>query len=160
MELNFQKVRNVKSPSRGTGDSAGIDFYLPDNITEDINGMYYKILSEKIVMINPGGDVRIPSGLKMKLPKGWSILLVSKSGISVKKGLIVGACLIDEDFQGEWNIHLINATVRPQTIEANMKIIQGIFINTCAYISINEVKDNLYDSVSERGEGKFGSTGE
>jgi len=163
MELKFQKVRKVKSPTRGTSGSAGVDFYLPEDIGLIASGnSWFKKNADSldIIFIQSGGNIKIPSGLKLKLPGYWSMLLVNKSGIVVNKGLIVGACLIDHDYQGEWNIHLINPTNRRVQIQSNMKIVQGIFINTCSGLSITEVKDNLFDKMTERGEGGFGSTGE
>ncbi len=32
--MKIKKIRDVKTPSRGTPDSAGIDFYIPDDYME------------------------------------------------------------------------------------------------------------------------------
>ena len=46
--MNIQKTRNVKTPSRGTNLSAGLDFYVPEDFQE--------------TTIHTGESVLIPSG--------------------------------------------------------------------------------------------------
>ena len=53
--MKFCKIRNVKSPVRGTGKAAGIDFFVPN------------FGGNKGFIVNPGTDVLIPSGIKMFL---------------------------------------------------------------------------------------------
>ena len=55
--MKFAKIRNVKSPVRGTGKAAGIDFFVPN------------FGSNKGFIVNPGTDVLIPSGIKMEIPE-------------------------------------------------------------------------------------------
>jgi dUTP pyrophosphatase len=86
---------------------------------------------------------------------------MNKSGIAAKKSLLVGACVIDEDYQGEIHIHLINAGTQVQTIFPGDKIIQVVLVPV-AYTNIEIVstEEELWDGkVTKRGEGGFGSTG-
>ena len=55
--MKFAKIRNVKSPVRGTGKAAGIDFFVPN------------FGNNKGFIVNPGTDVLIPSGIKMEIQK-------------------------------------------------------------------------------------------
>ena len=148
-KFTFAKIRNVKSPVRGTELSAGIDFFIP----EDWN-------DHKPHVIGPGGDVLIPSGIKAKVPKGYALIAFNKSGISTKQKLIVGACVVDEDYQGEIHIHLINTNkTMGTTIGPGMKVAQFILIPV-SYAMPEEVDlDDLYTEATVRGEGGFGSTG-
>lgn len=147
--FKFAKIRNVKSPTRGTKLSAGIDFFIP----EDWN-------DHKPYVIGPGEDVLIPSGIKAKVPEGYALIAFNKSGIATKQKLIVGACVVDEDYQGEIHIHLINTSkTMGVTIGPGMKITQFILIPV-DYAMPEEVDlDDLYVEATARGEGGFGSTG-
>jgi dUTP pyrophosphatase len=143
--MKLSKIRNVKTPNRGTEKSAGIDFFIPDEFQKQI--------------IKPGESVLIPSGIRVNVPTGYMLTAFNKSGIATKKSLLVGACVVDEDYQGEIHIHLINAGSQETEIEGGQKIIQLILVPVF-YDGIEEVNiEDLYTSVSERGEGGFGSTG-
>ena len=143
--MKISKVRDVKTPARGTPESAGIDFYIPEGETR---------------YINPNSSVLIPSGIKAKVPKGHALIAFNKSGVAVKKNLIVGACVVDEDYQGEIHLHIMNVGDKPIVVNAGDKITQfvllPVFYDNVEVVEIN----NLYDENTIRGDGGFGSTGD
>ena len=147
--MKFYKTRDVKSPNRGTPESAGIDLFIPNDFeTQDLE---------------PGESILIPSGLKFDVPKGHALIAMNKSGIAVKKSLLVGACVIDEDYLGETHIDLKNVGEDVQTLTPGDKIIQLLCVPV-DYVSLEEAEteeecfgDKLI--ASERGAGGFGSTG-
>ena len=142
--MKISKVREVKTPTRGTEKSAGIDFYMPDGISETIE---------------PGQSCLVPSGIKANIPAGYALIAFNKSGVAVKKNLYVGACVVDEDYQGEIHINLTNVGTRTTTIESGEKIIQLVLVPVF-YDEIEVVdEDVLFKKQSERGTGGFGSTG-
>ena len=145
--MKLAKIRNVKTPTRGTTGSAGIDFYVPDD--------YPSSLCE----IEPGDRFFIPSGIKANVPTGFALIAMNKSGVAMKKGLMVGACVVDSDYQGEIHLHLINASSKPVTIEPGDKLTQFLLVpvNHCA-VEVVDV-DRLFDEETARGSGGFGSTG-
>ena len=54
--MELLKIRNVKSPSRGTAKSAGVDFYVPalcDEFLLDLFKKNKKVFSKKITEIKP-----------------------------------------------------------------------------------------------------------
>ena len=81
--FNYCKVRKVKSPVRGTSVAAGIDFFIPEDISDVDWSEKCKVTKRHpITMFNddhilttiilaPGDSVMIPSGIKMKLPDGY-----------------------------------------------------------------------------------------
>lgn len=143
--MKLSKVRPVKTPTRGTEKSAGLDFYVPDDF-------------EKKVM-RVGDSIIIPSGIKVKLLKGSVLIGFNKSGVALKKGLQIGACVIDEDYQGEIHIHLTKIHGEPVSIEPGEKIAQFILMPVYyVKVEVVDIKD-LYSEISNRGEGGFGSTG-
>lgn len=159
--MKYAKVRDVKSPERGTSKSAGIDFFVPNDF--------------KATYVHANHDLLIPSGIKVKIPAGFMLMGADKSGVAtsrtaclecgrepkknaLRSPLIIGAKIIDEDYQGEIHIHIINVGMVPVFIEPGMKIAQFILVPV-SYANLVEVSESeLFYSASERGEGSFGST--
>lgn len=156
--LHFVKVTNVRTPERGTTESAGIDFFIPENMLGHPN---YSIDAAGLVVL-PGKSILIPSGIHVKIPKGWALVATNKSGIATKKGLSVGACLVDSDYQGEVHIHLFNTTNETITLLVGEKVVQFV-LTEVALVQPEEINslETLYSMAeSERGTGGFGSTGD
>ena len=82
----------------------------------------------------------------------------NKSGIASKRGLLVGACVVDRGYTGEIFVNLHNVTHRNQTIHSGDKIAQGVFVKITTDINLVE-SENIYDAQTSRGEGALGSTG-
>ena len=160
--MKIAKVRPVKTPERGTEKSAGIDFFVPDNFVEHV--------------LPPRRDVLIPSGIKAKVPEGYMLMAADKSGVVTSKDaamqagrapkpgayesiIILGAKIVDEDYQGEIHIHLVNVGNNYVTIKPGTKIAQFILVPV-SYDSVEEVPEaELFSEVTDRGSGGFGSTG-
>ena len=162
--MRFLKVRDVKTPVRGTDFSAGIDFFVPN----DFNG-------RKPVELKPQHDLLIPSGIKVNVPNTHMLMAADKSGVVTSKEaclaanrkpkanafdsvIIVGAKIVDEDYKGEIYIHVINVGKRSVMIEPGMKITQFIVVPV-AYVDLEEVnseEDLFKDKYSTRGDNGFG----
>lgn len=142
--LKFVKCRDVKMPIYSTIGSAGLDIFIPNDVDKNI------------LCIEPHKDLKIPSGLKFDIPKGFCLLAVNKSGIATKQKLVVGAQLIDEDYTGEINIHIINTSNEKVFLEPGQKIIQLLYQPYYKPIlqEVNEITKN-----TKRGNKGFGSTG-
>lgn len=163
--MKFSKVRNVKSPIRGTDKAAGIDFFVPDFGS-----------NSRTLIIKPGTDLLIPSGIKMNIPAGFMLMAANKSGVVTSRQaytlanrkpkaeafesiVVIGAAIVDEDYQGEIHIHLVNVGKEPVIIRPGMKIAQFILVPV-SYEELEEVPEaKLFSNTSERGSGAFGSTG-
>ena len=141
--MKVQKLRDVKTPNRGTTVSAGIDFYVPEDF--------------ETTTLAPGESVLIPSGIKVQVPRGYALIAFNKSGVSVKQGLSVGACVVDEDYEGEVHLHMINTSSKEQVIATGQKLIQFVLIPV-SYFDVEEVYE-IQSRNTERGSGGFGSTG-
>ena len=109
----------------------------------------------------PSQSVVIPSGIKVKVPEGFALVAMNKSGVATKKGLTVGACLIDEDFEGEIKFHLVNTGDLIAEIKPGEKIVQLVLLKmNYEGVEVVESEEELFGSSdSERGESGFGSTG-
>ena len=171
--LKYTKIREVKSPIRGTSVAAGIDFFVPTSIDKETFeskckttgcSLHCEYDSNNVltkIELQPGESVMIPSGIKMKVPHGHALVFMNKSGVGAKKQLDVLACVIDEDYEGEVHINLVNTGAKTQLIEAGDKIVQGLVlpINYAMPEEIGTVEELYAGSDSSRGEGGFGSTG-
>lgn len=142
--LKFTKVREVKSPTRGTPLSGGIDFYIPEDFEE--------------IKLSLGDSVLIPSGIKVRIPKGYMLLGIDKSGVSTKKGLTIMAKLIDEDYLGEVHIHLAKVARGKEDKEVTIlkpgeKIAQFALVPV-SYADIEEITNDEYNLLGDtvRGE--------
>jgi len=144
--MKITKIKDVKTPTRANTTDAGVDFFIPN----DYNGK---------TELSPGESCFIPSGIKVNVPEGYALIAFNKSGVATKKGLHVGACVVDCGYQGELHINLTNVSAEDQTIAAGDKIVQFVLL-PLGDPSIELVEENnLYESVSTRGEGGFGSSG-
>jgi len=145
--MKITKIRNVKTPRRGTEGSAGIDFFVPDDYPTSL------------CTVQPGERFFIPSGIKANVPEGYALIAMNKSGVALKKGLMVGACVVDSDYQGEIHLHLVNTTHKYVTIEPGEKLTQFLLIpvDHCLVEVVNE--GDLFEEATDRGTGGFGSTG-
>lgn len=154
--IRFFKLKDVKTPTRGTPDSAGIDFYVPNDFgTSRLDDGAFG------AWVESGDSILIPSGLKTKLPKGYALVMMNKSGVAVKKGFDVLACVIDEDYQGEIHFHFVNTGKHRVFVVPGEKIIQGLLLPVGKHdIEIMSSEEELYGGEkTTRGEGGFGSTG-
>lgn len=165
--MRIFKIRDVKTPTRGTKASAGIDLYIPNDFyVKKGDGLFpapYFDREYQSLQLEPGESTLIPSGIKANVPKNRALIAFNKSGVAVKKNLMVGACVIDEDYTGEIHIDVKNVGNEKVWINAGDKIIQLLCIPV-DYVNIIESateEDCFGDSLnsSERGEGGFGSTG-
>jgi len=184
--MKISKIRDVKTPNRGTANSAGIDFYVPtfnEQFVKDFNsknpGIEFKIdLLERKFTLQPKRRVLIPSGIKVNLTtvnklkqfgnmgqplmdfnhqiNGIALIAFNKSGISTKKGVDILACVVDEDYQGEVHLSLLNTGYEPIDLHEGDKVVQFILIPVIYdYIDVVDEID-LYESKSERGPSGFG----
>jgi len=175
-KLKFQIIegRLPISPKRGHMYDAGIDFFIPNDF--------------EMVYVEPNSSILIKSGLRTNVPKGYALIAFNKSGVATGKslkepyqkdesihffnknkieiwetrpvGLIIGAQVIDHGYQGEIHFHLFNPkNHRGVYLKPGMKIAQFVLIpiSNAEPITYNYYQ-NIYEEVSERGEGGFGST--
>jgi len=97
----------------------------------------------------------ISTDLYISIPENHVGLIWSRSGLSVKHKIEVGAGCIDATYRGEVKVHLYNHSDVDYDVNIGDKIAQllTIPININNYIEVEELEETV------RGEGGFGSTG-
>ncbi len=146
-------IIEVKRLSHGEG------LPLPKYETSDSAGMdLYAALAEgETITLGSLERAMIPTGLAMALPSRHEAQIRPRSGLAAKNGI---TCLntpgtIDADYRGEVKVILVNLSNEPFTIERGMRIAQMIIapVTQGRWSEVSEL------SITERGEGGFGSTG-
>ncbi len=133
----------AKIPTRGTALSAAVDLCAVINHP---------------VTIHVGVSILIPTGIAVSLGAGYAAMILPRSGLGHKSGLVLGNLvgLIDGDYQGElmisaWNRGHATVYVMPGDRIAQMVVVPIVM---CEYIEVAE-----FTMRTARGEGGFGSTG-
>lgn len=168
----FKLSADVPTPAYGTSMAACFDLsYQPngrfsiqgyDKWNREIDRMSYA----NAVEIFPGDRLLVPTGLIMKirglddagLMSSYSIRLHARSGLSLKKGLVLANAegVIDVDYQKEIFVMLTNISEVPASISVGERIAQAEVVRQCpAYFELVKEQPKPY---SER-DGGFGSTG-
>jgi len=144
MEINVKKLRdNAVIPTRGSEYAAGYDLYAAIDET---------------VVIGPHETQKIGTGLSFELPENTFGMIVARSGLATKEGLRPANCsgICDSDYRGEYIIALHNDSDEIRYVEPNERIAQLILMS---YVPMTfSLVDEL--TITERGEGGFGSTGQ
>ncbi len=176
MELQYTIVDgyDTEEPRRGTEHSAGLDVYIPrltPKFEEDLrekNKNQARIFFREGEGENPPNDlyvmghsrIIIPTGLRFNIPTGTYLEVANRGSTAALQGLIFGAHIIDEDYQGIVFINLINTTPYNIYLNPGTKLVQLIhkewIRSTLRHVPENE----LYPEVSKRGEGALGHTGQ
>ena len=152
MKVRVQRLHEeAKMPVRAHATDAGMDLFFCPAPRDDI--------PKQVESVLPHGSSLFPTGLKIEVPEGYMLEIKNKSGIASKRGLLVGACVVDRGYTGEIFVNLHNPSDRTQTIHAGQKIAQAVFVKIREDIQIIE-SENIYDKETSRGDGALGSTGE
>ena len=133
------------------------DHPLPHYETSASAGMDLRANLDAPVTLTPMERTLIKTGLFIELPVGVEAQVRPRSGLALKKGITVlnAPGTIDADYRGEIGVILINLSQENFTIDHGTRIAQ-LVIAKHEQISW-ELTESL--SVSERGSGRFGSTG-
>lgn len=111
------------------------------------------------IQLAPGESITIPTGLSASIPHNYALDFKNKSGIASKQDLLVGACLIDEDYKGIMHMNLHNVGNSNRSIKCGQKLVQACLIRTWLDDVNVDCVDGHITETSDRGEGGFGSTG-
>jgi dUTP pyrophosphatase len=126
-------------PVKGSEMAAGFDLFSAEH---------------KII---PGrGRGLVNTGLRVKTPPGTYGRIAPRSGLALKKGIDVGAGVIDADYQGLIGVVIFNHDEKEFEINAGERIAQLIFEKYDSPV-LQVVKS--FEDVTKRGESGFGSSG-
>lgn len=142
MKVSITRVdRTLELPQYHTAGAAAFDF-----------------VTRETTVIAPGAIGLVPGNVIVKVPEGYALLVLPRSSLPRKKGLVCphSLGLIDQDYHGpkdEIFVQVRNVTDAPVTVERGDRIAQGLFVK------IDKV---TFEEVNDHGamtRGGFGSTG-
>jgi dUTP pyrophosphatase len=109
------------------------------------------------MMLAPGKQALVPTGLTIALPPGYEAQVRPRSGLAAKHGVTVlnAPGTVDADYRGEIGVLLINHGEVPFQIRRGERIAQMVI----ASVSRAELVPTASLSATDRGNGGFGSTG-
>lgn len=143
INIKIKKLQSsAKIPILATEGSSGYDIYASN---------------EQELIIKSNDKMLVPTGIAFEIPKNFEIQVRSRSGLALKKGVIVfnAPGTIDSDYRGELKIILFNVNKDDFIVTKNMRIAQIV----CQKIeNIHWEESNILEE-SNRNNGGFGSTG-
>jgi len=142
VKINIKNTSPFDIPSYSSPQSSGCD--LRADIKEE-----YTIRSFETALI--------PTGIYIALPDGYEAQIRSRSGMTLKHGIVVanGVGTIDSDYRGEIKVILYNQSKKDYTITPGERIAQMVIAK---YEKAEFVLTESLDE-TERGEGGFGHSG-
>lgn len=143
MQITYQRTAPAaQQPTMGSEGAACFDFYA--------------LLTES-VFIEPQSKTIIKTGIAVEVPKGFVMLLFSRSGQGFNNNVRLANCVgvIDSDYRGEIMAALANDnTTRVIEVKPGERIVQGMLLAAPNYKFIEA--ESLSDT--KRGKKGFGST--
>ncbi|MCL2761906.1 MAG: dUTP diphosphatase [Treponema sp.] len=130
---------------------------LPQYESDGAAGMDLRAFLAADLLIPPMGRVRVPTGLRMEIPKGFEAQVRPRSGLAIKNGITVlnSPGTIDSDYRGDVDVILVNLGAETFTVQNGDRIAQLVI----APVSRVDLIEATELSVTGRGSGGFGSTG-
>jgi dUTP pyrophosphatase len=142
MKIRITNKSNNQNPSYQTSGSSGMDLraFIPASI-----------------VLHPGQRILVPTGIYLEIPQDCEAQVRSRSGLALKKGIIVlnSPGTIDADYRGEIGVILFNSSKNPYEIKPSERIAQLVFARI---VKVNLENSSALDK-TERSSGGFGSTG-
>lgn len=140
MKIKIKKMHpDTKMPSYVHPGDVGLDLFS----------------REEAYALQPGERKNFFCGFALEFPVGYAAIIKDRSSMSKLYGIHVMGGVYDAGYRGEYNVLLINLGGEIQTIEKHQKIAQLVIFP----VAIGELEEVDELSESERGDGKFGSTG-
>ena len=130
---------------------------MPQYKTIGSSGMDIAAFLDNEILIKPSEKKIIPTGIKLKIPKGYEVQIRPRSGLAANNDITVlnTPGTIDSDYRGEIKVILFNHGKNIFKVENGLRIAQMVL---CPVIEAKLSEVEIIDE-TERGDGGFGSTG-
>lgn len=163
--LNIYKTHpDIKLPVFATSLSACFDlqFNRAGKFTytgfDKFNGPITREFSNDRMIVMPGDRVLVPTGLIFDIPNEFSVRIHARSGLSLKKGLVLvnSEGVIDADYVEETMVMLTNISDSHIFIENLERVAQGELVRKEHYLI---AETSIRPGLKTERNGGFGSTG-
>lgn len=116
----------------------------------------YDLSADEDIVIPSGEWKLISTGISFKVPSGTYGRIAPRSGLSYKKGTMIGAGVIDEGYRGHVKVLIFNMNFKSELRVTKGDRIAQLILEKIATPEVLEV-DDLEES--KRGDNGFGSSG-
>ncbi len=135
-----------------------IDTTLPLPEYASNGAVGFDLVTRETTVIEPGAIALVPGNVIVKVPEGYALLIVPRSSLPRKKGLVCphSVGVIDLDYHGpkdEVMVQVQNIKNEPVTVERGERIAQGLFVR------VDKAQWQEVDGHGAESRGGFGSTG-
>lgn len=172
VRLRLPKLDELRSKSNGlelplskalpvTVDIVRLPHYvaseMPSYATGGSSGMDLCAAIAEPVTIPWGSRMLIGTGISVAVPEGYELQIRSRSGMSLRRGVVVANSpgTVDSDYRGEVGVILQNAGSQPYVVDPGDRIAQAVLA------PVFRIEWNQVEALDEtvRGSGGYGSTG-
>ena len=115
----------------------------------------FDLYASESVWVLARSSTTVHTGIAVAIPEGYYGRVASRSGLSVKSNIEVGAGVIDAGYRGEIIVKLYNHSDENKFLDKGMRIAQ--LVVTSIYTGDISVVDSL--DTTKRGACGFGSSG-
>jgi dUTP pyrophosphatase len=136
-----------------------VDPSLPVPTYQTAGSVAFDLYARETVSIKPWTPTIIPANVIIEVPKGYFLMLASRSSTPIKKHLMVanGIGVIDEDYHGdtdEIGVQVLNFSQAEVIVERGERIAQALLVQIAKVVEFE-----IVDSIKKKSRGGFGSTG-
>jgi len=134
-----------------------LDSSLPLPVYETDGSVGFDILARETITVESGVIELVPANIIVEVPKGYMLVVASRSSTPRKQGLTPphGFGIIDHDYCGpedEIKIQVYNFSGGAVVIERGSKIAQGVFVR------VDKFEWEEVEEIRGESRGGFGST--
>lgn len=133
--------------------------YLPEYKSLGASGVDLRADIDEDIVLHPMQRMLISTGLRLAIPKNYEAQVRSRSGLTVKNGVIVlSPGTIDSDYRGVVGVPLANLGDEDFVIHRGDRIAQLVFqrVERVYFEGVTSVNAL---GLTDRGDGGFGHTG-
>jgi dUTP pyrophosphatase len=133
------------------------DLPLPSYASDGAVGLDLRAAVAVPLEIAPGERALVPTGLRLALPLGFEGQVRARSGLALRKGIVLPNApgTIDADYRGELSVILWNTSREPFVVQRGDRIAQLVVARVARVVW----DERAALDESARGGGGFGSTG-
>lgn len=138
----YRTHQNIELPKFSTSQSACFDLAFSSEGKSMYKGYnannaeFERAFSSGAIHIMPHERIMIPTGLIFDIPDGYSVRIHSRSGLSLKKGLVLvnAEGVIDSDYIDEVFLLMVNLSDNKYFINNRDRIAQGELVKKEEYV--------------------------
>jgi dUTP pyrophosphatase len=117
----------------------------------------YDLAIANSATIQPGEIAKLSTGVRVALPAGFWGLVTVRSSVGLRGLLLASSGVVDNGYRGIVYVPLVNVGTQLQEVKAGDRVAQLLLLPL--FTPVMEYSPPEEVTVTERGDGGFGSTG-